>query len=115
MEVRDLYEYVYKTLSPIFPENRVFPEHLPESHADFPSIVYRQIGGVAWGTNCDTSFSELIEIMIYAKDTITRLNEIKQVIGAFEQDSIIQINSAPILNFDFYTKTHVATLTYTAF
>lgn len=100
-------EIMFTELSPIF-ANRVFPEHLPEK-APLPACVYRRIGGRLHQSNCGTGITALMQLTIFSKETNERQELLRLVMLALSE---YELGSAPMMNFDFFSKAHVVVVDY---
>ncbi|MDK4586937.1 DUF3168 domain-containing protein [Kingella kingae] len=105
--MNDLEQIIHALLEPIAP---TYPEHLPEK-SPLPALVYQRQGGQTHNTSCDDDYTADFRIAVYAKHARERASLVQKTRDAM-RDAGFEPEQAPVYEFDFNLKAHVAVLIY---
>lgn len=106
-------QLIYATLSPLMPDARLYPEHLPEK-PQFPAAMYRRVSGLSEGTVCAEGDTARIHIHIYA-DTPA---ECRERVAAFQAalrriaDGSAEQDGAPDYGYHYELRMYYGVLDY---
>lgn len=104
---------VFAACADLFPERRLYPEHLPEK-TPLPAAVYQRISGLSEGTVCAEGDTARIHIVIWADYPQACHDLAAQVQAALREirDGSAEQDTAPDYGYHYELRAHYAVLDY---
>lgn len=108
-----LMEKLFRDIAPLLPDQRLFPEFLPENEP-YPSAVYQRVGGINEGTACREDETARVHIMVYATTLSEAMAWARRIQAALREtgDYIAEQDSAPDSIYLYDLKAFMVELDY---
>lgn len=102
-----------RDLMKIVPDDRVFPEFLPENEP-FPAVVYQRVGGLSEGTACSEGEAARFHIIVYHRQLMDGTSLARRIQAQLRDtdDYIAEQDAAPDFAYLYDLKAHIITLDY---